>query len=198
MKSKKQPALACPIDAIGVSARPMLAFSGFYESHRPTSLGNACGIVPVHCHGHQNGQQSGHILHRHFVFCPLGGRRGNTERVVARWRCLVAFMEALLELDLLHQAMCAVSHHCTAMAIKMASNGGTFVCCCRLFCWSNVAKRPWYGPLKLMPSSNINLIGIISLFISYWLPPTTMDAVLATIITGRRAQIWLNIEVSRN
>jgi hypothetical protein len=40
-----------------------------------------------------------------------------------------------------------------------------------------------------MPSSNINLIGIISLFISYWLPPTTMDAVLATIITGRRAQI---------
>ena len=83
MKSKNQPALACPIDAIGVSARPMLAFSGFYESHRPTSLGNARGIVPVHCHGHQNGQQSGHILHRHFVFWPPGGRQGNTEWVVA-------------------------------------------------------------------------------------------------------------------
>jgi len=33
MKLKKQPALACPIDAIGASARPMAVFSGFYESH---------------------------------------------------------------------------------------------------------------------------------------------------------------------
>ena len=49
-----------------------------------------------------------------------------------------------------------------------------------------------------MPSSNTNLIGIISLFVSYWLPLTTMDAVLATIITGGRARIRLNIEVSRN
>jgi len=33
MKWKKQPALVCPIDAIGASARPMVVFSGFYESH---------------------------------------------------------------------------------------------------------------------------------------------------------------------
>jgi len=61
MKSKKQPALACPIDAIGASARPMVAFSGFYESHEPPPLGDASGIVPPHCHGHQNDQQSGYI-----------------------------------------------------------------------------------------------------------------------------------------
>jgi hypothetical protein len=81
-------------------------------------------IVPVHRHGHQTGQQSGHILHHRFVFCCLGGRQGNTEQVVARWRRLVAFMKAL---DLLHQAMPSVLHHHTAMAIEMASNGGTFV-----------------------------------------------------------------------
>jgi hypothetical protein len=109
----------------------MAAFSGFYESHGPTSSGNARGIVPAHCHGHSNGQQSGHILHRCFVFCHPGGRRGDTERVVARWRRLVAFMKAL---DLLHQAMLAVFHRRTAMAIEMARDGGTFVRCRRLFC----------------------------------------------------------------
>jgi len=63
MKSKKQPALACPIDAIGMSACPMAAFSGFYESHEPPPSGDACGIVPPHHDGHRNGQQSGYILH---------------------------------------------------------------------------------------------------------------------------------------
>ncbi len=87
-------------------------------------MGDAQGIVPAHPHGHQNGQQSGHILYRRFAFCRPGGRQGDTERVVARWQRLVAFMKAL---DLLHQVMGAVSHHHTTMAIKMASNGGTFV-----------------------------------------------------------------------
>jgi len=63
-------------------------------------------------------------LHCRFVFCCPGGCRGDTERVVARWRCLVAFMK---DLDLLHSAMRAVLHHRTAMAIKMSSNRGTFV-----------------------------------------------------------------------
>jgi hypothetical protein len=130
MKSKKQPALACPMDAIEASARPMVTFSGFCESHKPPPLGDAPSIVPAHRHGHRNGQQSGHILHRHFVcFCP-GGLRGDTEQVVTRWRHLVAFMKAL---DLLHSAMCVVLHHSTAMAIKMASNGGAFVRHHRLF-----------------------------------------------------------------
>ena len=89
----------------------MAAFSGFYESHRPTSSVDARGLVLAHHHGHCNGQ--------------------HTERVVARWRHFVAFMTAL---DLLHGAMRAVLHHCTAMAMDTASDGGTCVRCPRLFC----------------------------------------------------------------
>ena len=98
----------------------MAAFGGFYESHGPTPSGGVHGIAPAHHHVHQNGQQSGHILHRCFVFCCPGGRRGDTEQVVARWRRLVAFMKAL---DFLHWAMHAILHHRTSMAtIKMASD----------------------------------------------------------------------------
>ena len=102
----------------------MVAFSGFYESHEPPPLVDVRGIVSVHCDGHQNSQQSGFILHHRTVCCRPGGRRGDTERVGARWRCLVASIKAL---DLLHREMCAVLHHCTAMAIKIASDGGAFV-----------------------------------------------------------------------
>ncbi len=85
MKSKKQPALACPIDAIGASACPMAVFSGFYESPGSPQSGDGHGIVPRHCDDHRNGHQSGYIIHRCFVCCRPGGRRGDTERVVARW-----------------------------------------------------------------------------------------------------------------
>ena len=51
-----------------------------------------------------------------------------------------------------------------------------------------VAKRPWYGPLKVTPSYDINLIGIIRLFICYWLSPTTMGTVLATVVAGGQAR----------
>ena len=30
----------------------MVAFSGFYESHKPPPLGEVRGIVPAHHHGH--------------------------------------------------------------------------------------------------------------------------------------------------
>jgi hypothetical protein len=116
------------LNAIGASARPMAALGGFYESHEPPPLGNVRSVVP-HCHGHQNGQQRGHILHCRFACCHSGGRRGNTE-VVTQWRRLVAYMKAL---DLLHWLMRVVLHHCTAMTIEMANNRGTFVCCCCLF-----------------------------------------------------------------
>jgi hypothetical protein len=52
MKSKKQPALACPIDAIGASARPMAVFSGFYESPGPPPLGDVRGKVLPHRDDH--------------------------------------------------------------------------------------------------------------------------------------------------
>ena len=49
-------------------------------------------------------------------------------------------------------------------------------------------KTPWYGPFKLTKSSNINLIGVISLRVCYWPSPTTMDTVSATIVAGGRAR----------
>jgi hypothetical protein len=131
MKSKKQPVSACPFDNIGASARPMVVFSGFYESHKPPPLGDACGIVLPHCNGHRNGHQSGYMLHCCFVCCRPGGRQGYTERLVARWRRPVASGVAL---DMLHWAMPHVSLQCLHMAIEMSSDGGAFVRCRRLFC----------------------------------------------------------------
>ena len=129
MKCKKRNNSHCRVcfDAIGVSARLMATFSGFYESHEPPPSGDALGIAPPHCDGHQNGQQSGYILHNR---CCLGGRRGNTEGVVVQWRRSVASGEALV---MLHWVMCFVSHRCTAMAIKMARDRGAFVHHCCLF-----------------------------------------------------------------
>ena len=109
----------------------MAAFSGFYESHKPPPSGDARGIVPAHRDGHRNSQQSGFILHRRTVCCRPGGRRGNTERVVARWRRPVASGVAL---DMLHWAMPHVLFQRLTMAIEMARNGGAFVRRCRLFC----------------------------------------------------------------
>ena len=110
---------------IGASARPMEAFSGFYESHKPPPSGDARGIVPAHRDGHQNGQKSGYILHNRCVDCRPGGRRGDTERVVARWRRPVASGKKALVM--LHRAMRSVSHRRTATAIEMARDRGTFV-----------------------------------------------------------------------
>ena len=109
---------------IGASACPMAAFSGFYESHEPPPMGDAHGIVPAHPDGHQHGQKIGYILHNRCVDCRPGGRQGDTERVVAQWQRSVASGEALV---LLHWAMHSVLHRHTAMAIKMAHGGGTFV-----------------------------------------------------------------------
>ncbi len=52
-----------------------------------------------------------------FACCP-GGRWGDTERVVARWRRPLASGVAL---DMLHWAMHLVLHRLTTMAIKMAN-----------------------------------------------------------------------------
>ncbi len=49
---------------------------------------------------------------------------GAMERVVARWRRLVASGEALV---MLHWAMRSVLHRHTAMVIEMAHDGGTFI-----------------------------------------------------------------------
>jgi len=92
---------------IEVGAHPMVAFSGFYESHEPPPSGNARSIVPPHRNGHRNGHQSGYILHNHCVDCCPGGRRGDTERVVTQWQRSVASGEALV---VLHWEMRSVLH----------------------------------------------------------------------------------------
>jgi hypothetical protein len=62
--------------------------------------------------------------------------------ILARWWYLVASNKAL---NLLHQAMCAVTYRRIAMAIKTASFLGVFVDCC-LFaccpgsCWGNMER----------------------------------------------------------
>ncbi len=115
---------------IGASARPMGAYSGFYESHEPPPSGDAHGIVPAHRNSHRNGQQSGYILHNCCVDCRPGGRRGDTRPVVAQWRRSAASCEALV---ILHQAMRSILHWRTAMAIEMARGGGKFIRRRRLF-----------------------------------------------------------------
>ena len=62
----------------------------------------------------------------------------------------------------------------------------------------NIAKRHCYGPFKLTPSYYINVISVISLFVSYWPPPLTMDTVLVTIVAGGQAQYWQHTEASLN
>ncbi len=59
-----------------------------------------------------------------FASCP-GGRRGDTEQVVAQWRHPVASEVAL---DMLHWAMLSVWPQSTAVAMKMANGRGAFVC----------------------------------------------------------------------
>ena len=115
---------------IGASAHPMVAFSGFYESHEAPSLGNVRGIVLPHRDGHRNSQQSWYILHSRFVDCCHGGGQGNTKRVVTRWQHPVASDEAL---DMLHQAMPRALLQRIRMTIKMACDGGTFARRCRYF-----------------------------------------------------------------
>ena len=66
---------------------------------------------------HQNGQQSGYMLHHHCVDCCPGSLRDDTEQVVDRWRCPVVSGEALV---MLHRAMCSILRRCTVMAIDMA------------------------------------------------------------------------------
>ncbi len=114
----------------------MVAFSGFYESHELPPSSDARGILPPHHDHHQNGHQSGYILHYRCVDWRPGGCRGDTERVVARWQRSVVSGEALV---VLHWAMRSVLHRRIAMSIEMARNGGThlfaaaayFDCCNR-------------------------------------------------------------------
>jgi hypothetical protein len=72
------------------------------------------------------------------------------------------------------------------MAIEMASEVGAFVSVVNFMSCTNVAKRPWYGQLKIKPSYTIVCCFIFSQFIYYGGPPMAMNAVLAIIANGGR------------
>ncbi len=73
----------------------------------------------------------GVFIHPCVVDCFPDIRGSNTEQIVARWWCPLAFDMAL---DFLYLATPHELLQCLRMAITMACNGGTFVCCCCLFC----------------------------------------------------------------
>jgi hypothetical protein len=66
-----------------------------------------------------------------FACCP-GGRWGNTEQVVAQWWLPGA---SSVVLDLLHRVMPHSLLQSVCMAIKMACDGGTFICHCQFYHW---------------------------------------------------------------
>ncbi len=124
-------AYAWPIACIGRNSCPMVASSGFYQSPGPPLLGDACGIVPAHRRGHQNGQESWSIFCCCFVCCCPGGCWGDMEQVVARWWCPVSSGVAL---DMPYHVMLSVLLQRTCMAIKMACNGGALVVWSPFYC----------------------------------------------------------------
>ncbi len=131
MKNLKKNGVGVTICNYCRNSCPMVALSGLYQSPAPPPLGNARSIVPVHCHGDQNGQQSWSIFS--LLFCLLlpwqpPGQYGESSHPMA------ATSGFRVALDMLHQAMPSVLLYRAHMAIKMAHNGGAFVSCCHLFC----------------------------------------------------------------
>ncbi len=59
----------------------------------------------------------------------------------------------------------------------------------------NSSSIPCSSHYKLKPRHSDIYHNKIILIVYYWLLPTTMDTVLATIVAGRQAQIQLNIKL---
>jgi hypothetical protein len=120
-----------------------------------------------------------------FVSCP-GGPWGNTEQIVAQCRHPVASGVAL---DMPHRAMPSVSlRHASWPSKRPADKVHSFVTVAFVIN-NNRSQRPCYGPLKLkLRHSNI-YYNVLSLLLCFWHPPTTMDAILASIVTGGQANI---------
>ena len=142
-------------------------------------------MVQARHHDHRNGQQRGGYFAS--LFCLLSpwqppGRYGASSRPMAAFSGFYKSHGLPISVD----ARSVAPSHCHGY------RNGQQQRCIRLLSPplsidQNVARRPYNGPFKLTLSYNINLIGVISLCVSYWPPPPTMNAVLATIVAGRRA-----------
>ena len=134
----------------------------------------------------------GPFFHRRFVCCCPGGHWCDTEQVVAQCWCPVASKVAL---DMSHRAMPSVSLRRTAMAIKQPADKVHLFVIVDFVINNNRSQRPCYGPLKLnLRHSNI-YYNVISLLLCFGHLPTTIDALLATIVAGGQALIQLYIRM---
>jgi hypothetical protein len=86
--------------------RPMTATSGFPDSPEPPPSVDALGTVPAHRQGERNGRQVWYFFVVFFWHLTPPSVRGNTSRILARWRRPVASREAL---NPLYRAISAVS-----------------------------------------------------------------------------------------
>jgi hypothetical protein len=92
-------------------------------------------------------------------------------------------------LDMPHWAMLSVLLWRTAVAIETAVDEVHLFIIIDFVIDNNHSQRPFYGPLKLkLRHSNI-YYNVNSLLLCFGHLPTTMDAVSATIVVGRQANI---------
>ncbi len=124
-----------------------------------------------------------------YACCP-GGRWGDTEQVVARCQRPVASRVAL---DMPHQAMPSVLPGRTAVAIKTANKGGHSFVIINFVINHNHSYITFYNQYKLKLKRRHIYYNVINLLLCFGRPPTTMDAISATIVAGGQAQIRLNI-----
>ncbi len=122
--------------------------------------------------------------------CYLGGRWGDTERVVTLCRRPVASGVAL---DICIR-QCTL--YCTSRALwpsKWPTTEEHVDAIVDFVIHNNRSLIPCSSHYKLKPRHSNIYYHVISLIVYYWLPLPTMDAVLATIIASGQALIQLNI-----
>jgi hypothetical protein len=88
--------------------------------------------------------------------------------ILARWRRLVASNKAL---NLLHQAMCAVTYRRIAMAIKTASFLGVFVDCCLFACCSG---SRWGNTEQVVTRCRRPVASRVALDMPHWAMPSVL------------------------
>ncbi len=113
------------LPTIACNTHPVASTSVFRCSPGPPLLGDARGILPVHHHGHRNGQQVWCFFRSFFLACNLIVPRDEMEWILTRWQHPVASSDAL---DPLLWAMYAVLHWRIIAAVETSCNGGVLFC----------------------------------------------------------------------
>jgi hypothetical protein len=123
-----------------------------------------------------------------YACCP-GDCWGNTEQVVAQCRHPVASRVAL---NMPWWAMLSVLPGRTAVAIKRTNNRDHSFIIIDCVINHNHSKITFYCQYKLKLKCRHIYYNVISQLLCFGCPPTTMNAVSATIVAGGQAQIRLS------